>query len=268
MPFLLLHNIGASDIVGVASDARLTNGVEKLVSWLQFGGWKVFCITTSYEPYAIHLTHKLGIYAHNVASTVLPWNRLRLTLGKEELALVKQAEDDILTMPVTDGERIKRSLDSFFKEKLVASGWGEVMMEVKPVGGRRKVAALDSFADKYGQPLANWVVVGAGLSDASLLEAVEGAGGLAIAFNASEPALSRATMSLAATSISPLASVLEVWRKNQRREAEKLTRGKEKGGSDDKGYFHWLVGKQDLSEIIGLHQRMRRLVWAYPSLNV
>jgi energy-converting hydrogenase A subunit R len=262
LPFLILHGVSEGDIAGLAANASFVSGAEELVSWLQSRGWKVFCITTAYEPYAQHLTHKLGIYAHNLACTSLPWDKLRLTLAEKELTLIKQAEADILSMkPVSDDDRIKQRLDSFFWETLPATGLGEIMREVKPVGGRRKLEALNGFGDKYDQPLADWVVVGDSITDFRMLEAVDTAGGLAIAFNASEHALPYATMGLAATSISHLAEVLEAWRKSQRRGVEKLVRGKEKGGgSDDKGYFNWLAGRNGIDEVIEIHKKIKRLV--------
>ena len=68
-------------------------------------------------------------------------------------------------------------------------------------------------------------------------------------------------MSLAATSTGHLADVFEAWRKNQRRGAERVVKGKERsGGSDDKGYFHWLADRKDVSEVVELHKRLRRPV--------
>ena len=262
LPFLVLHNISDKDIAGLAGSASFTGGAEKLASWLQSKGWKVFCITTTYEPYAIHLTQKLGIYSHHVACTSVPWDKLLLAPDREELNLIKQAEADILTMkPATDDDRIKQSLDRFFQEKLAATGLGEIIKEVKPVGGRRKLDALNRFADKYELPLAGWVVVGDSITDFRMLEAVDGAGGLAIAFNANEYALPYATMSLASTSLGNLTEVLEAWRKRQRKGTEKVVRGKERGGgSEGRGYFHWLSGREGLDEIVSLHKGIRRLV--------
>jgi energy-converting hydrogenase A subunit R len=261
LPFLTLHNISDKDIAGLASTASFTGGAEKLVSWLQSKGWKVFCITTTYEPYALHLTQKLGIYSHHVACTTVPWNELRLAADAEELELVKQAEADILTMKPDDDDRIKQTLDRFFREKLPATRLGEIIKGVKPMGGRRKLAALERFADKYGLKLSGWVVVGDSITDFRMLEAVEKAGGLAIAFNANEYALPYATMSLASTSLDNLAEVLEAWRNNQRKGAEKVVRGKERGGgSETRGYFHWLSGREDLSQVTRLHKEIRRLV--------
>jgi len=262
VPFLVLHNISEDNIASLATAANLTGGAAKLISWLQYKIWRVFCITTTYEQYAMHLTHRLGIFTHNVACTSFPLDKLRGTLSKEDYQLLQEAEKDILTMrPVADDDRIKQSLDYFFWEKLPATNLGAVIKQVKPVGGRRKVAALNRFADIYAQPLSNWVVVGDSITDFRMLQTVEEAGGLAIAFNANEYALPYATMSLASTSINDLTEVLEIWPKGHRDKVEKIVKQKEKiGGTEDRGYFHWLSGRKDIDNVIEVHKRIRRLV--------
>ncbi len=262
VPFLILHNISEADIASLAAKATLTGGAADLVNQLQSSGWKIFCITTTYQQYAFHLTQRLSIYAHNVACTLFPLDKLRTTLCKEDSTLLQQTEEDILTMhPITDDDRIKQSLDCFFWEKLPTTALGAAIEEVKPVGGRRKVAALNRFAETYGQPLSKWVVVGDSITDYRMLQEVEKAGGLAIAFNANEYALPYSTMSLASTFISDLTDVLEAWGKGQRNRAEKVVREKEKiGGRGDRGYFHWLSGRKNIDEVIEIHKRIRRLV--------
>ena len=262
VPFLVLHNISEDNIAALASKASLTGDANKLISQLHYSGWKVFCISTSYEQYAIRITQKLAIYTHNVACTSFPLDKFRATLCQEDSELLRQTEADILTMrPVTDDDRIKQSLDHFFWEKLPTTEIGMAVQEVKPVGGRRKVAALNRFADKYTQPLSNWVVIGDSITDFRMLQEVEQAGGLAIAFNANEYALPYSTMSLASTSLADLKEVLEAWQKGSRRGVEKIVKEKEKsGGVEDRGYFHWLSGRQDMDEVIELHKRIRRLV--------
>ena len=260
VPFLVLHNISENDIASLASKATLTGGAADLTDWLQSNNWKVFCISTTYEQYAIHITQKLGIYAHNVACTPFPLDKFRTTLSKEESMLLRQAEEDILTMrPEVDDDRIKRSLDDFFRDRLLATSVGEAIKEVEPVGGRRKVAALNRFADKYEQPLSRWVVVGDSITDFRMLQEVEGQGGLAIAFNANQYALPCATMSLASTSISDLIEVMQAWQKGYRTEAERIVQAKEKGGgSGDRGYFHWLAGRENRDEVVAIHGRIRK----------
>jgi energy-converting hydrogenase A subunit R len=264
VPFLILHNISVANITALAAKASLTGGAEKLISELQSSGWKIFCISTSYEQYAYFITQKLDIYAHNIACTAFPLDKLRATISPEEKKLMQQAEDDILTMkPVDDDDRIKQSLDKFFREKLPLTELGKAIMEVKPVGGRRKVAALNKFADKYMEPLSNWVVIGDSITDFRMLQAVDEAKGLAIAFNANEYALPYASMSLASTHISDLQPVLEAWQKKKRGWTERVVKFKEKWrGKEDKNYFHWLAGRKakDIDDIIEVHKKMRRLV--------
>lgn len=262
VPFLVLHNISESDIAGLAAKASLTGGAAGLVSWLQSSTWKVFCISTSYEQYAFHITQKLGIYAHNVACTTFPLDKLRQTLCKEDSQLLQQAEEDILAMhPIGNDDRIKQALDDFFRKKLPATSLGKLVKEVRPVGGQRKVAALNKFAEAYAQPLSQWVVVGDSITDFRMLQAVEEAGGLAIALNANEYALPYATMSLASTSISDLSPALEAWQKGRRSGTEKIVKRRERdGGSGDRDHFHWLSGRKNIDEVIDIHKRMRHLV--------
>ncbi len=262
VPFLVLHDISERNIISLAEKASLTDGAAELVSWLQANSWKVFCISTTYEQYAIHITQKLGIYAHNVACTPFPLDKFRQTLCKEDSRLLQQAEADMLTMhPVANDDRIKQYLDDFFWQKLPTTDLGMAIKEVKPVGGRRKVAALNKFAETYGQPLSEWVVVGDSITDFRMLQGIEAEGGLAIAFNANEYALPYSTMSLASASIYDLTPVLEAWRKGHRNGAEKIVREREKaGGAEDGGYFHWLSGGKELDKVIKIHKRIRRLV--------
>jgi len=262
VPFLVLHSISENDIASLASKASLTGGVVELISLLQSKSWKVFCISTSYEQYAMRITQKLGIFSHNVACTKFPLNEFCKTLCKEDSLLLQQAEQDILKLyPPNDDDKIKQSLDHFFREKLPATDIGTALQQVKPVGGRRKVAALNRFADKYEQPLSNWVVIGDSITDFKMLQAVDEARGLAIAFNANEYALPYATMSLASTFISDLMGVLESWPKKHRKGVEEIVKVKEKqGGSGDRNYFHWLSGRKEIDEIVKIHKQIRQIV--------
>ncbi len=262
VPFLVLHDIKEEDIIALAIAAKLTDGAADLVYRLQADGWKIFCISTSYQQYALRIAQKLSIYAHNVACTAFPLNQFRQTLDREGADLLQQTEKDILALhPPTDDERIKQMLDRFYWERLPTTEIGTAIREVKPVGGRRKVTALNRFAQTQNQPLSQWVVVGDSITDFRMLQAVEEAGGLAIAFNANEYALPYSTMSLASTSIADLREILLAWRKSQRKGVEGVVKAKEKaGGKGDRGYFHWLAGRKDLDEIIAIHKRIRRLV--------
>jgi predicted HAD superfamily phosphohydrolase len=94
-----------------------------------------------------------------------------------------------------------------------------------------------------------------------MLQAVDKAGGLAIAFNANEYALPYSTMSLASTSLDDLWVALEAWERGRRRVVEEAVKEREQaGGKGNRENFHWLAGTEDISRPLEVHKRIRRLV--------
>ena len=260
-PFLVYHNIKEADISALARKATLTGGAAVLVSRLSAQGWKIFCISTSYEQYALHIAHRLNIFSQNVACTSFPLDKISQTLSKEDFRPLETLERDVLSMLLVDDGWIKSKLDRFYWEKLPKTNMGSLLKQVRPVGGQRKVEALERFAQARGEPLSNWVVVGDSITDFKMLQAVDQAGGLSIAFNANEYALPYATMGLASTHLDDLWPILETWKKGKRQAIEKLVKTKEKtGGSSDRGNFHWLVGVEDIAAPLEIHKRIRRIV--------
>ncbi len=262
-PFLILHNITEADIARFASEATLIQGALDLISSLLTSDWRVFCITPACEQYAIHITHKLGIYAHNIACTPFPLDTMRLALTGEETDLLHRTEKNILILNATDDTGIKQTLDKFFRVELPQTTVGKLIQQVKPNGGQRKTVALKRFADKYQEPLSKWVVVGDSIADAHMLAEVDREGGLAIAFNADRQALSHATMSLASTHLIDLKDVLTAWKKGQRKEIKRIAQEREKrSGTGDRANFHWLAehDRTRIDDVVQLHQRFRHLV--------
>ena len=259
-PFLAYHRIGETDISAMGQEAKLTSGAFELISRLKFQSWKVFCISTSYEQYALTIAHRLGIPAENVSCTHFPLDQIGQLLGESDFALLKQAEEEIVTLnPPTDDARIRETLDHFYWQKLPRSNSGRVIGKVKPVGGKRKVDALHEFTAKIGKPLSDWVAIGDSITDFKMLQTVNEVGGLAIAFNANEYALPYSTMSLASTNLDDLWIVLEAWDKGGRKTVEELVKEKEKGGGlNDREWFHWLVGVKDITHPLEIHKRIRR----------
>jgi energy-converting hydrogenase A subunit R len=232
------------------------------MSKLKSRGWHVFCISTSYEQYALAITQRLGILSENVACTSFPLAQIRKLLSQKEFALLEQTESEIVNLnPFADDTRIKEYLDYFYWQKLPQTHWGRIISQVKPVGGRRKVEALESFSTKMGRPLSGWTVVGDSITDFKMLRAVNKSGGLAIAFNANEYALPYSTLGLASVSLYDLWIVLEAWEKGRREDVERLVKEMERaGGAKDRGSLHWLDGPQDITPALKIHKRIRRLV--------
>lgn len=261
-PFLAGHEIKEANIAALAQRASLTPGAAMLIPRLSASGWRIFCISTSYEQYALHITQRLGIPPQNVACTFFPLNRLVKALCKEDFALVEQAEREILDMrPVVDDDKIKQTLDYFFWHELPKTNLGALARQIKPVGGQRKVEALERFAEAQKEPLSNWVVVGDSITDFKMLQTVDQARGLAVAFNANEYALPYATIGLASVDLNDLWEILETWERGKRLAVEEMVKQKEKtGGTGDREHFHWLSGVKNLAVPLEIHKRIRHLV--------
>jgi energy-converting hydrogenase A subunit R len=94
-PFLAYHQVEEEQIAAMGHGARLMPGAAELISRLKSQEWHIFCITTSYEQYACAVTQRLNISGENVACTAFPLTEIRQLLGRDGLALLKQAEDAI-----------------------------------------------------------------------------------------------------------------------------------------------------------------------------
>ncbi len=262
VPFLIYYNITEKDIASLAEKAGLTNGAQELLARLHSEKWETFCISTSYQQYATHITSRLNIPAKRVACTTFPLDRFRSTLIAEDFTMVEQSEKEILEMAEhPDDVRIKQTLDKFYSEKIQLTNLGRAMRSVRPVGGSRKVQALEHFSREYRVALKDWAVIGDSITDYKMLEAVDKAGGLAIAFNANEYALPYATVGLASASLFDLAPALDAWAMGGRTAVEKWTQEKEKlGGRENRDSYHWLAGKPVPESVMQVHKHIRRLV--------
>jgi len=262
IPFLAYHGIEEEQIAAMGQEAGLTPGATELISKIKSRGWHVFCISTSYEQYAFSITRRLSIPDENVACTSLPLTQIRQLLSRDEFALLEQTEHEIVNLNyLTDDIRIKEYLDHFYWQKLPQTNWGRIISQVKPVGGKRKIEALESFGTRMGKPLSQWTVVGDSITDFKMLRAVNEASGLAIAFNANEYALPYSTLGLASVSLYDLWIILEAWEKDGRRVAERAVKEKEVGGgTGDREWFHWLDGTKEITRALEIHKRIRRLV--------
>jgi energy-converting hydrogenase A subunit R len=262
VPFLLLHKIQEKDITTLARKASLTQGARELLADLKAKGWQIFCITTTYEQYAHHITGGLGIPLEHVAATSFPLDQFNQELSKEDIALLQRAEEEFLKLSQsTDDRLIKSKLDDFFWGKLPQTPMGKFTRSVKPIGGQRKVSALTRFALENSHPFTGWAVVADSITDFKMLKTVDQAGGLAIGFNANQYALPYATMSLASTHLSDLAPVLQTWRNCGRGEVEILVKQPAIDTDVNRHNFHWLEEKgHDIYDVISLHRKLRKIV--------
>ncbi len=261
-PFLVYHQVKEGDIRKLAEYAKLTQGAEELITQLTDKNWEVFCISTSYEQYALHITERLNIPHRNVRCTSFPLDQFVHSLSQKDLIPIKQLESTILGLePVKDDREIQRQLDRFFWKEIPDTELGKIVNLLKPVGGQRKVEALKQFTYAEKQRLCDWVVVGDSITDYKMLQTIDQAGGLAIAFNANKYAIPYATIGLASVYLSDLGKVLEIWQSGKRPAVETWVKArKPETGLGDRDNYQWLSGVKDNNQIIAVHKRIRQLV--------
>lgn len=260
-PFLAYHGIKEKDIVALARRATITDGAEQFVFRLSRHDWNVFCISTCYKQYALNITQRLNIFSQNIACTYFPLDEIATKLTKEDFHYLETIENEIMRMyPAEDGW-IKEKLDQFFWEVLPKTSFSLLLKQVIPIGGKHKVAALERFAQVQDKPLSQWVVIGDSITDFKMLQAVDKAGGISVAFNANEFALPYATIGLASTSIDDLSPVMEAWERGKRPAVESLVKRKEQaGGNGNRAHFHWIAGKTDITAPLDIHKKIRHIV--------
>ena len=261
-PFLIYHSVTEADIAALADQATLVSGAHWLILGLNARGWGVYCISTSYQQYAHRICHRVGIAKDKLACTTFDLDRYLGAFSKSELGVVEQLEREIGDLrPVDDDLQIKQKLDRFFWDELTRTRLGKVLAEIKPVGGGRKVVALQMFATTNNLALGDWIVVGDSITDARMLQVVDEAGGLAIAFNANEYALPHATIGLASTNLDDLDVALRAWEEGGRQAVEKVVEEMERAGSkEERNHFHWLSGREHLEQPLSIHKRIRGIV--------
>jgi energy-converting hydrogenase A subunit R len=260
VPFLLRHRLGAADIQRLAEGAPLIQGAPEVMERLTADSYQVCCITTTYEQYARTVTRRLGLPPERVACTAFPIDELRDRLGEADLAAVDRVEAALLELDIEkDEERLHNLLDAFYWEELPGTPLGEAVAAVKPVGGRRKVQALDQFAKGWQLDLSRWAVVGDSITDNAMLTAVRIADGLAIVFNGNRYALECGNVGVASMSLADILPLVKAWEEGGLDGARRFISREAKPPDADGPYYHWLAGR-DIAEAVDVHARFRRLV--------
>lgn len=260
-PFLAYHVITENDIFSLARKAVITTGASELVSRLNSRAWNVYCITSSYKQYAIHLTQRLNIFSQNIACTDFPLNELFEQLNKDDFQHVKAIEDQIIEHYPVNDEWIKENIFPFYHDILPGTSFVTLLKQLEPMSNESKVKALEHFSDSSGQNLSEWIAIGSSDNDLPVIRVVNKAGGLAIAFNSNKSILSQATLGLASTNLYDLWPVIELWGKGKHAMVENYVKKMEGAKSKSThGVFHWLEGKSDLNSIAGIHREISNLI--------
>jgi energy-converting hydrogenase A subunit R len=163
-----------------------------------------FIVSTSYEPYIRALCEVIRFPFAQTFCTTLALDRY--PLPKQEEGFLREVAEEIVSMPMIEwkkgatgladlsdaGRRVVQRLNQIFWEKLAGMQIGRVLMEVDPVGGQAKAAAVCTILERTNAEVDEVMYVGDSITDVQALEMVKRGGGLAVSFNGNAYAIKAA----------------------------------------------------------------------------
>ncbi len=172
--------------------------VQAACEALDFPYERAYCTQVSLDSYSIAERERRELqilYAQIVA-------RAPLEIPKEAQKLADFAARDRETICL---------LDDIFWKRLATLEAGQLLQEIKPVGGPEKARALRDSVQHTGIALSRVIYVGDSITDVEALELVRHAGGLAVAFNGNSYALRAAELGCISSNASVLAHMAEAF---------------------------------------------------------
>ena len=257
VPFLLIHGITEKDITDVSSHAMIVAGAKDLIAKLKAHNWDVHIISTSYEQHACQIGASLDVPSDHITCTRFDLPGLYGRLAEDDIACIRCIEEDILN--IDDEKEIFKKLDNFYFRELKETALGDIFSQVRVIGGRRKVQALEEIAASHNIALNEVIVVGDSITDFAMLRRVRDAGGIAIVFNGNEYAVPYANIALCGTDIGILWEFAQACTRGD--DVIELARMMEQEYRDDPRIDCLVDADADkIAAVVEVHKRFRKLV--------
>lgn len=268
IPFLIEAGVTKADIRAVSAEAGLVQGIDEFFRELRKQGCTVWIISTSYEAHAFLIAEKVGVPRMWVYCTELPLSRIKKKASVGNLSLIGAVRKKIVELYQDDlesgasDEAILKLLNPFYWEVLPGTKFGRAITEVKVMGGRRKVFALEQALHDSGRlHLCDTMVVADSITDFRMAQAVEAAGGIALAWNANWYLLPYASCGVAAVDARAVRPLFKAWQEGGRAAVREFIKSApEPEDSEDGPYYHWLAGSVEgfkKNIVLPIHQKLR-----------
>lgn len=153
-------------------------------------------ISTSYRQYMNWICLKAGLSKGAAYCTELPLEFLSKNVSEDDKKLVREEINYIIVlMEQDDRAPLKNEFDNFFFHELPKTSFPP-LDSVKPVGGKRKLAAAKQILEKKGKEMQEAIMIGDSITDRDMLKACRDAGGAAVSFNGNSHAIKNANISV------------------------------------------------------------------------
>ncbi len=269
VPFLFEAGATENDIRTVSAEAVLVPGIPEFYAELHGEDCLVWVISTSWEQHALSIAKRAGVPPERVYCTKFPLDQLRAEIGTEDLALIREVRERTVELYREDldsgksDEAMLKLLDPFYWEELPKTRLGQAMAKITVMGGRRKVRALqDAIRASGGYYLSDAFIVVDSITDWRMAQAVEAAGGLALAWNANWYCLPWCSCGIAAVDARGVRPLFQAWREGGRAAVRKFVESTPEPEDPESGpYYHWLAGRDDKWKedvILPIHKKLRK----------
>lgn len=209
-PFLIAYDIDEKALQKTANEsARFITGSIESLKILRSFGYSVRIVSTSYCQYVWFTTALAGIPPEHTRCTSFPITDFKQHVQEQDTELVKNMIPEILRLgklgvnaSSTDQDLLPAArdtiskMDEFFWEILPKTTFGPILESIKPLGGSRKLRALEDTLKAEGHGLKAAVVIGDSITDWVMLKKTKQSGGLAISFNGNSYAIKNANMAV------------------------------------------------------------------------
>jgi energy-converting hydrogenase A subunit R len=230
LPFLKAYNVtdaclkefSAENLVLIAGSKHTLEHVKNLAD--------SFIVSTSYEHYIKAFCEALGFPFENTYCTRLSIDKYVFS-EREKSRLQKLAREiaqtPMITIPPSakclenfsrQDQEIVRGLDEIFWEEISRMCAGEILREVKPIGGRQKADAVKDAAERSHVHLSDVLYVGDSITDVEAFKLVRENGGLTVSFNGNQYAVKTAEVAVLSENSWVTAVIAELWCKLGKRE--------------------------------------------------
>jgi energy-converting hydrogenase A subunit R len=204
LPFLRAYDLSNSLLTVFSSrNLLLMSGAKEMLESVSFS-MPSYIVSTSYEQYMRALCNVVGFPYTNVHCTLLDLDKYEM--DDQERAEVKRLAEEIIKLPMLEIlgnaqsledspkklQNTVRRLDEIFWEELSSMKAGRMLLEVNPMGGSEKAAAITEITSELDVSLDNVMYVGDSITDAPAFQFVRSAGGLTVSFNGNSYAVREA----------------------------------------------------------------------------
>ncbi len=267
IPFLIEAGVIEDDIRVVSAKAGLVAGIPEFYAELHKEGCSIWVISTSWEQHALSIAERVGVAPERVYCTRFPLNQLRAEIGRADLGLIRQVREKAAALyrdNLEDGgsdEAMLKLLNHFYWEELPKTKFGSAVAQVKVMGGRRKVWALEeAIRASGGLHLSNAFIVVDSITDFRMAQVVEASGGIAVAWNAKWYCLPWCSCGVAAMDARAIRPLFWAWREGGRPAVREVVEAMIEPENPETGpYYHWLASRDEKFQrkVLTIHERLR-----------